>query len=1365
MEVIKRIIISAVVLLVFVLHADALNIRRVSNADGMSNSAALSLCQDYTGMLWIGTCDGINLYDGRHVYPFVNIYPESQLSGNIIEGITETKPGEMWIQTNYGLNRLDTNTGHVTTFSQFHGHEILRKNSSDRPFVIDEDGRLYCFDPDSDEFRLIAGVRTDRDNVLEVAFVADRILLFCRDGIKSVNIRHSGNTFTAGETDVISDQPIEFASSDGRITYYVTEDGLLMQFNIATFNSTPLTSIAQLIAQRGGLSSIVADHSGNLYISFSTNGAVRAMRDNNYRPIDLGIDVGVFKLVSSDEQDVVWIGSDCGGVYTCSAGQFDVKTITYGDLEQMISNPVRCIFLDPQNNLWLGTKGDGLLQLSDFDTRYLTYKSPRLWSSDNSGLRHNSVFALADSRRQRMWIATEEGLNIYDYNTGRISQVESDVNMRWLHGVLEMNDSVLWTASLGRGVYRSLIDNSGAVPRLYNTKQLLVGDRTFSDNYFFSISTDSNGRPVFANRGKGIYLYDERLQTLKPVTLRNTYDSPAINDAFTTIKDDSVLWIGTGNGLIKQTPTSEKLFKGKLNGFTNNTIHSLLKHPTGDIWASTNKGIVILDPITERTRIIDSRIGVDVTEFSDGAALLTPDSLLIFGGIDGIAIVRHIPDAADRNIVSNDHQPRLISLSVNGKDVPLYSMYSSSSNTITINHDQNHIDLAFSDPEFVTPGSTSLLYSLDGSVWLNNGNSYRLPLNSLVPGKHTLYVKSYNHDTQSDSNLTHIDIMVTPPWYQTDAAIAIYVFIVLALIAIVGLYVFRRQRRSQREAIAKMRQAHKEELYEEKLRFFTNITHEFCTPLTLISGPCERILSYEHSDDYIRKYATLIFSNGKRLNNLIQEIIDLRRIETGHSPRKVRHIDVSELCNDTIATFDDMAERTSITVVDEVTPGIVWNTDYNSISKIVNNLISNAFKYTPTGGTIRVALSTDGNPETLRLVVWNTGKGIRPEDKERIFNRYAILDNIEEKVTHGLSARNGLGMAICYTMIKQLEGNIEIESEVGSFASFIVTLPQLKVDTAPSETDNVIINRQATPNLAEPVAPVQTSSTVDHNEVEKYKGNAPRRLLIVDDNEEMLTLLADSLSEYDVTTASDGSVAIDMLTKSVFDLVITDVMMPGTDGLELARQIKANRHTAHIPLIILSAKVSNDEIIQGIESGADVYIRKPFSFGYLRAMISRLIQRQDQLRDYYNTSGSAFMYDGGQLVSREDKEFVDSLTTYIESNIEDSELTIDSVSRHLNMSTRNLYRKLKDLGMASPNDLIKEHRMTSAARLLCTTSLTVKEIMFRTGFANRSHFFREFAKRYNMTPKEYRMANYTRDDTLTRRGETTDESPIKTTEP
>ncbi len=1329
-----------------IFRVGAININNISNTDGLSNSAVLSLCQDYSGMLWVGTCDGVNLYDGNRVYNYSILYPESPLCGNIIEGIFERVPGEMWVRTNFGMNRINVGTGDVKVFTQFHGHEKVKTTNNGRIMVIDQDGHLLFFDNNNDQFITVNGIRVDRDNILSFGCVADHIVIFGKDGIKTVKVSANGTGFIAGEMQVVSRQPLLFASNGDRIVYLVTAGGELIQFDLTTFSSKSIMTVGHLLNQRGDISEITTDKNNNIYIAFATQGAIRVDCSNKHHTADLGINVGVFTLLASKAQDVVWIGSDCGGVYTCSSGPYDVNTISFHDLDNIILKPVRTVYVDDKNNLWIGTKGDGLLQLTGFDTRYATFQSKKLWKSDNSNLRHNAVFAISPSSRPRLWIGGEDGLNIYDYNSGQLKNVDTDVDMRWIHGVIEEGDSILWTASIGLGVFRSKIDNSHQQPRLYDTRHYLVGDRSFSDNYFFSATVDNNGTPVFSNRGKGAYIYDSITNTLKRLTLREDTYPLTVNDVFSTIKEDTVLWLGTGNGMLMQTPTREKLFMGTHTGFSNSTIHSLLKDKRGDIWASTNKGLVVFDLATERTRLIDSKIGVGVSEYSDGAAHITPDSLIIFGGIDGIAMIRYNPTFNDE--IKSNNQPRLIGLSINGKDISLHNIFTPDDNTLSFNHDQSYINLLFSAPEFINPGSITMVYSFDGREWIYNGNDNQVSLNSLSPGRHKLYIKTYNHDLMTDSDITQLEISVSPPWYISNIAIAIYIIIFFAILSTIGIYTLRRQRLAQRLAIDRMRQTHKEELYEEKLRFFTNITHEFCTPLTLIAGPCERILSYEKSDSYIRKYASLIFTNGQRLNNLIQEIIDLRRIESGHSPRKVRHIDVSDLCNDTIATFDDMAERNHITVVNEVTPGITWNTDYSSINKIITNLISNAFKYTPAGGTIKVKL--DKNPENkLRLEVWNTGKGIRPEDKERIFNRYAILDNIEEKVTHGLSARNGLGMAICLSMVEQLEGKIEIDSVVDSYASFIVTLPQLEIDT----TDNqVILHKPSdiTKTDSDPTVQATDTAIEASNITNGYRNDSgqPKKLLIVDDNEEMLTLLTDSFSEYDVTTASDGSAAIDLLKKSVFDLIITDVMMPGTNGLDLARQIKANRHTAHIPLIILSAKVSNDEIIEGIESGADLYIRKPFSFGYLRAMISRLIQRQQQLREYYNTAGSAYMYEGGQLMSREDKEFIDNLTTFIDSNIEDSDLSIDRVAQHLNMSTRNLYRRLKELEMSSPNDFIKEHRLSSAARLLCTTCLTVQEIMFRTGFSNRSHFYREFAKRYQMTPKEYRTANCNKDESL-----------------
>ncbi len=1345
MNLIYKLRCIVILLIIFsFLRSNAWNMRRISNSDGMTNSAALSLCQDYTGMLWIGTCDGINLYDGAHVYPYSHIYPQSPLSGNIIEGMIETSPGNMFIQTNYGMNMLNIDSGEIKVFDRFRGNEILAKNSLNELFVLDEEGQFYYYNEKEARFIGIEGVNMERDSVLTIAFVADQMLIFGRDGMMSSKIHRQGNTYAASQPVVVDGTHLRFAKVVNDTIYTIGADGMMRRFVPSIFENQVVTSLADLIDERGQVSSITVDRDENIYISFKIRGVVRLEKSANYDPVDLGINVGVFSLLAYGAQNVVWIGSDCSGVYTCFPGRYDVTTRTYKHLGYIIANPVRCIYLDDDRNLWLGTKGDGLLKVSNFDSRDLSYDGLQLLTSGNSPLHHNSVFALAGSSKSRIWIGTEEGINVYDTHSRMLSKVRVGHNMRWIHGIYEQNDTILWAASIGQGVFRGIIDDSGAVPIIRDVKQYLVGDETFSSNYFFSMSVDDKGNPVFSNRGKGAFVYDTINDRLKPLSLRGNYGTSIVHDVFSAIKEDTTLWLGTGTGLVMQTPRMEKLYNGTDMRFFNSTVHCLLKDPSGDIWISTNQGLVNFDPESEHARTYDSNFGVGVTEFSDGASFITPDSLLLFGGVDGIVSIRRNPLYSLTEALVP--AVKLIGLSVDGKNQGLQQYLDSENNRLTLGHDQSNITLIFAAPDYINSCSTSYMYSLDGRDWIDNGNNNSLSFTNLDSRGHKLYIKYINHDSLAESKQLELELYITPRWYESTIAYIVYALLLTLAVTGIILYFFKRQQRAQNNALEKMRQAHKEKVYEEKLRFFTNITHEFCTPITLISGPCERILAYENSDDYIRRYATLIYNNSRRLNNLIQEIIDLRRIETGHNLRKVRRIDVSELCNETISTFDDMAERCNVAVVNEVSPDIVWNTDYSSISKIMTNLISNAFKYTHTGGTIRISL--DIVDDKLRLEVWNTGEGIREEDKARIFNRYAILDNIEEKVVRGLSARNGLGMAICHSVVEQLEGTIEIESTPGSYASFIVTLPPLEVDaTAPQD---VAIGLGTSGDVApDPVRQPAAMLAPDGVAGQASRSAAStHRLLIVDDNEEMLALLADSLSEYDVTTATDGASAIDLLTKQVFDLVITDVMMPGSDGLELTRQIKANKHTSYIPLIILSAKVSNDEIIEGIDSGADVYIRKPFSFGYLRAMISRLIERQRQLRDYYTTSGSAFQYENGQLVSREDKEFIDNLTTYIDANIDDSELSIEALAQHLNVSVRNLYRKLKDLGMDSPNDLIKNHRMTSAARLLCTTSLTVQEIMFRIGFTNRSHFYREFAKRYHMTPKEYRQSNQTRDDSL-----------------
>ena len=527
--------------------------------------------------------------------------------------------------------------------------------------------------------------------------------------------------------------------------------------------------------------------------------------------------------------------------------------------------------------------------------------------------------------------------------------------------------------------------------------------------------------------------------------------------------------------------------------------------------------------------------------------------------------------------------------------------------------------------------------------------------------------------------------------------------------------------------------------YEGKLRFFTNITHEFCTPLTLIYGPCERILHHENSDVFIKKYAQIIKSNTERLNSLIQEVIDFRRMETGNQTCHIQELNIRVLSQEIIESFSELAEQNNILLQTDVSPNIIWRSDNSCFTKILNNLISNAFKYTPEKGTILISVKVIN--AKLEVKVYNTGKGISKENIPLIFNRYSVLDNIKENSIKGLSSRNGLGLAICHSMVELLQGIIKVESEVNQYAQFTVTLPQLEI------TENSSQKQEDVPKLIQ-------KNSMNRQELENATAGdkcaqPEATILIIDDNKELLWMLKDILSdEYAILTAENGEEGLALLKQETPDLIITDIMMPKVDGITLTKQIKSNKHTVHIPLVILSAKNTTDEKIEGIESGADAYIPKPFNTQYLVTVIRQLIKKQRELEQYYNSSASAFDFGGGQLLQKEDKEYLQTARELINKNMDNTLFGPEELAAAMQTSSRNLYRKFKNLNQPSPKDFIKEQRMTYAAKLLLTTTLTIQEVMYKTAFTNRSHFYKEFAKRYNQTPREYREVNKQRDTSL-----------------
>lgn len=1323
--------------------ASAYNIRQTSNPEGLSSSAVLAMAQDSEGFLWLGTLDGISITDGATTVPFPVLFPGVSLSGNLIENIISTPGSDIWIHTNHGLDCFNFETRELLSYPQFNGQELVCISKDGDLYVLDTDSRLYYLAAGSDDvLKEVDADDVSYDTAVFIHVDNDTLTVYGSEGVVSHTVSLGGYKPRLSTGVVLSETPVVVAHADDDGALAVGTDSILRHVR-TDGRVTELVDLSGEIARRGAVSDVLRDSHGDIYVSFASDGVVRARKrqTGDYCLSDIGLRAGVFCLEKSATQPVVWIGSDCQGMYACYDSPYMIRSYDFSFFDKKINHPIRAVYIDGDNNLWIGTKGDGLLLVSDFNGNMTAPGQMELFTSSNSALGNNSVYAFGASKRPILWVATDGGIDCYSYNEKRLKTVSTDPALHFVHAIHEENDSTLWVSTLGNGVVRCSISGTPSDPKLEIAKVYQVDDGRRTSNYFFDMGADSQGRLLFANRGLGAFEIDG--DSIVRVPLKGHYDNKAVFDVFSVINDDSAKWLGTGHGLLKVSDSGERLFFGLENGFINNTIHDMLSDSDGKLWISTNNGLYRFDPQTEKTQLFSRHDGVKVTEFSDGASFDT-GSMLLFGGVDGLVTVSKTPGFS----APQPYRPMisLQRLSISGENVDLTGYIKSGEGgaRLELVPGQNHFAVTFATPDFLNPSDYNYLYTLDGREWINNGSNGTITFNEMSYGKYQLRVKYVNRISGVEGEPYRLEINVKAPWYLSDYAKAAYIMLLLATLGGLVIVYIWRQRRKRAEELSKIEHQHREEVYEEKLRFFTNITHEFCTPLTLIYGPCERIMSYDGTDDYIKKYIGLVRTNVERLNTLIQELIDFRRIETGHKILKIRPVNISDLCDETVATFSDLAERNNIEFAADIQRAVTWNTDFSSLRKILNNLISNAFKYTPVGGRIEVDVhEDDGN---LRISVYNTGKGIGEKDRERIFNRYSVLDNVEENAVKGLSARNGLGMAICHSMVKMLQGNIDIESEVGSYARFVVTLPMLETDV---KDESAAISEEASlrsEGVVGSLLPSEPESAPAErpepdNETDKGRGT----ILVIDDNTEILSLLVDSLSDYQVRTAESAAEAMELIKKETPDVIITDVMMPGTDGLTFSRQIKTNRHTMHVPLIILSAKTSNEEKVEGIESGADVFIGKPFSVSYLRAVVARLLESRNTLREYYNSSASAYEYTDGQLLDRDDKDFLTRVVEYIDAHIDDADLSPEQLAAGLQMSLRNLYRKFKELSQPTPNDFIKNHRINYAAKLLLTTSFTVQEIIYRTGFSNRSHFYKEFDKRYGMTPKDYRISNKKRD--------------------
>lgn len=1316
------------------------NLKQIANNQDLSNSSITDFCQNEKGLMLIGTCDGLNIYNSRDVQVYQPKTEQNTLSGNILDKILYTGNNTFWIQTYYGLNRFNASTNSVEHYYDFQKLFYIEKDNDNDLFIIRESNSIYYYHKASDTFKKILVSGIIFSNIEQFFIDKNNVIWIITD--KGYTLTYKIKKNTVDDTiELIPNKKKTQVCENTLYTFYdnnkifaIDDNYDLYVYNVFENKKLYITNLKNEIEQRGKISTIIEDK-GNFYIGFLTNGLLVIEKDkntNDYHKKEIGINCGIFKLKKDRLQDIIWIGTDGKGVYIYSNTKYSIRSSVFNSFAHKMERPVRAILMDKNNTLWIGSKGDGIIKIHDYDMDKNIHECKiESLNTDNNELSDNIIYAFAKSNKNILWIGGEEGLNYYSYKTNKIKHYDITIegeNFKYIHDIHETQDSKLWLSSVGMGVICADIAGNDDNPRLENIQHYTINKGDFESNYFFSIYAENDSNIWFGNRGYGPFHFNETTKNLDPIIFYNKYSNQTINDVFSINKDSmNNLLIGTGYGLIKySSPEKHKLFNTN-SGFLNNSIHAIEKGHDNSFWLSTNRGIIEFNSTRDNFRVFGKNSGLTVTEFSDGASYLDKRSnTLFFGGVNGFVSI-HKKRNIEQQYMPDIHFERL---TIFGEHYNISDKLTQKNNKdqLTLKYKQNFFSISFTAIDYLNGGNFTYYYKIDGlsDQWINNGQSNQASFTNISPGKYNLLVKYYNSNLDKESKIYSLRIRIHPPWYLSIWAYLLYFTLIAVSIGLLLHYFHLKQQQKKQMLLDELDKKHQKDVFESKLRFFTNISHEFCTPLTLISGPCERILVQEKLDKSIVKYVQIIQSNALRLNNLVQELIEFRKIETENREIQIETLNVSMLVDSIYDSFKSVSESRDIEFTKDYKNSIIWNSDKGFLTTIIINLVSNAFKYTKNGKKIHIEIAEQN--KNLNIRVSNDGSKINKKDFSHIFDRYTTLDNFENQNSKQSFTRNGLGLAISYNMVKLLHGTIVGSNTDDNQVLFTVELPTIEIN----KNEPIKTNQQ---NYIPTIEPTIIKHLPKH-ELDKSKPT----ILMVDDDIEMLWFIDDLFSNrFNIISLQDSTQIDKVLEDTSPNVIISDVMMPKLDGFELTKKIKTKKETAHIPIILVSSNFEIQQQIEALSLGAEMYITKPFNTEYLEITVNQIIDRKEKLKDYFSSPLSSFELKEGKYTHKEHKKFMQSVIKIIDDNITNCKLSTEFIANELGMGSRSLYRKIDEIGEQSPASLIKECRLFIAKDLLLKTKLTIEEIVYKSGFSNKVTFFKSFHKRFGCTPKEYRM--------------------------
>ena len=1344
-------------------HSRDPEFEQISLEHGLSHISVQDIYQCSDGFLWVATRDGLNRFDGYNFLVYRHIEQDSlSVSHNWITAIVECDSNTLWIGTmGGGLNRFDKISETFTRFRSGSTNATLIPNNYIRDLHLDRSGNLWVatdgglsvINPDSMTARHF---RHDPEN--EFSLNSDSVTCIYEDRSGMIWIGTNGGGFMSFDLNLqrFSHVHCPFGFSGDRIrTIYEDSEGSIWlgtegcgmsRFDRRTKRFFSYT--ADLYGSGLKSNTILSIYEDTvstekwLWVGTSGGGIHRFDRKNEkfYSHLCTAntmccLGTNIINAIYADRSGVMWLGTDCCGMnkHTLKKNQVFSTDQEVEQTEGFFNNRALLFYEDHHQNLWIASP-DGLQRVNQKSGTIRHFEHDR---ADTSTIGSNIITALIEDRNGNLWIGSENGLDRYEpqhehfYHYRYHPRRRGGLSDNGVVSLAQANDGGIWIGTRIGGL-NYFDPETGEFTKYHHDPD---DPHSIGKTPIMTICPVENG-VWLAMYNEGISFLDTQTGKCEHFT-HQPADSNSLSHNSTNFlfrDEHRYIWIATNGGLCRFDP-EQQLFKTYTDrqGLLDNRVLLIVADDNRNLWLSTSQGLSRFDPVTEEFFNYPLDSGGEINRFDHGAFYRNRNGKFYYGAMDGIHSFH--PDQIQDNL----YIPPVVVTGFKVMDKAYYIGESiPQAKEIALEYDQHTFSFEFAALDFNQPSQNHYAYMLEGvdPAWVYNRSSRTARFTNIGPGRYVFRVRGTNNQGVWNTEGHAVAIVIAPPWWSTKVAIVFYVMMLGMIITAVWRINMNRVKIRHQMEIDHLKTEKLEEMDRLKSRFFANISHEFRTPLSLIMGPVENILS-KTNDLEERKDLKIARRYARRLQNLVEQLLDLSKIEAGTVKLKTVHMNVTDFLREIILSFASMTEKKKIQLKLQIKPEPIFiYADPEKFERIIINILSNALKFTPVNGQIDIRVNEIKNTEQvngddaghLEIVIADSGPGIPPDKVDRIFDRFYQVDTSQIRDHEG----TGIGLALTKELVELHHGKIVAEThpDHGVVIRLLFLLGRHHL------RDEQIVTAQKLPI---PLTEKYYDGLEDRVEIKVSHPHERKhlpRLLIVEDNTDLRQFIGSFLSDrYRILEAENGEEGFAKTIKYLPDLIISDIKMPVMDGLNLCQKIKHDERTSHIPFILLTVHSSETARIRGLTIGADDYIVKPFNARELRQRVDNLIAQRRYLRERF--SREYFTNPEKFKMNKTDQDFIRRLIDVIREKIDDPNLTVDELTQLVGASRTHLHRKIHALTGLSTSNFIRNVRLQRAAEILREGAGSVLDVAYSVGFNHLSYFARCFTQEFGRSPSEY----------------------------